>query len=238
MTSVDAAREAGHGERADFGIVWLGQGISSVGTAVTSLALPLVAITTLHASGWQVAMLTTATYAPSAILALPAGVWLDRRSRRPVVLLADLGRGVALATIPIAAALGKLTVTQLLLVALVVGAFSVFFDVAYQSWLPSVVPRDRLLRANGLLGATNAAGRLSGPGLGGALVSIIGGARTLWIDAGSFAIAAAATSLVRARETALTVSSIKAPLSRELTTGLVWLREARPCATWSPPRVG
>jgi MFS family permease len=114
--------------------------------------------------------LSACTFASYAVLAVPVGAWLDRRTRRPFVLAGDLGRGLALASIPIAHALGLLTLTQLVVVALVVGAFSVVFDVAYQSWLPGLVDPEDLVAANDRLGATDSAGRLIGPGVAGLLV--------------------------------------------------------------------
>lgn len=229
MTSArrDAAGRSDPG-RMDFGIVWLGQGVSSIGTAVTTLVLPLVALRTLNAAAWQISLLTAATYTAYAALALPAGVWLDRRHRRPVVLGADACRAVIIASVPIAAVAGALTMTQLVLVALVLGVFGVFFDVAYQSWLPTIVAPSGLVRANGLLGATDAAGRLAGPGIGGALYAAIGGAATLWIDAASFVVAACSTALVSAREPTHTSPSRSVPLRQDLKVGWDWLIDARP----------
>lgn len=144
------------------------------------------------------------------------------------MLACDGARGLALASIPLAAAFGALTIVQLVFVALIVGGFSVFFDIAYQSWLPSIVAHDDLVRANGRLAATDATGRLAGPGIAGALVGLIGGARTLWVDALSFAVAAASTALVRSTEPPPDTSTPHEPLRRELTTGLRWLVRARP----------
>jgi len=184
----------------DVRILWAGQGVSSVGNAVSALALPFVALLDLHAHAWQVGLLSACAFASYAVLALPVGAWLDRRTRRPFVLAGDLGRGLALGSIPIAHALGLLTLTQLVVVALVVGAFSVVFDVAYQSWLPGLVDPGDLVAANGRLGATDSAGRLIGPGVAGLLVAAIGASATVGLDAVSFVAAGAATLAVRNRE--------------------------------------
>ncbi|RNI23874.1 MFS transporter [Flexivirga caeni] len=230
MTSTDHdAKGRPKPRRIDFGIVWMGQGVSSIGTAVTTLVLPLVALVTLHAAAWQVSLLTAATYTAYAVLALPAGVWLDHRHRRPVVLGADACRAIVIASVPVAAVAGGLTMAQLVMVALALGVFGVFFDVAYQSWLPGIVPPARLVRANGLLAATDAAGRLAGPGIGGALYAAIGGAATLWLDAASFVVAACSTALVKAREHSLPLRPRdRVPLRDELKIGSRWLVRARP----------
>lgn len=211
----------------DFRIVWFGQGVSSVGTAVTAVALPLLALLELHVAAWQVGLQTAVTYAAYALLALPSGVWLDRRLRRPVVVAGDAGRLVALASIPLARALGVLTFAQLVVVAAVVGALTVVFDVAYQSWLPSLVEAEALVTANGRLGATDAAGRLAGPGIAGVLVAAIGAGYAIGVDAISFAVAAAATLAVRAREPRRAPSNGQPRrLRAQMREGLAWLRAA------------
>ncbi|HEX5493455.1 MAG TPA: MFS transporter [Mycobacteriales bacterium] len=211
----------------DFGVVWLGQGISSLGTAVTTLALPLLALLELHVHAWQVGLLTACTYAAYATLALPAGVWLERRARRPLVIAGDLGRFGALASIPVAQSLDVLTFVQLVVVALVVGALTVVFDVAYQSWLPILVAPDSLVRVNGLLDATASTGRLAGPGVAGFLVASIGAAYTIGSDAASFAIAALATVAVRTGEPDIPgrAEGQARHLRGELRAGLSWLRK-------------
>src|SRR6185437_7848189 len=124
------------------------------GSQVTLLALPLVAVRQLHASTFAVGLLTTAGYAPFLLIGLPAGAWVDRWRRRPVLITADLGRGLALASVPVAAALGVLGMVLLYAVALVAGAMKDIFDVAYVSYLAELVDRSELIEGNERLQAS------------------------------------------------------------------------------------
>src|SRR4051812_17280064 len=142
--------------RRDFRLLWVGQGISELGSSVTNVALPLLAVATLGATAAQVGLITAAGMAAWLVLALPLGAWADRRRRRPLLIGADLGRAALLATVPLAALAGRLTIVQVGVVALLVGALNVVFDVAYPAYLPTVVPADRLVEGNGLLTATDA----------------------------------------------------------------------------------
>ena len=131
--------------------MWAGQTISLLGSAVTMLALPSVAILVLDAKPAQVGLLESAQFLAFPILGLPAGVWVDRLQRRQVMIVADIGRALGLASVPLAWALHALTLMQLYVVALFVGVLTVFFDVAYQSYLPSLVDRQHLVEANAKL---------------------------------------------------------------------------------------
>ena len=121
--------------------LWSGETISLLGSQVTLLALPLTASIVLQASPFQMGVLGASQTVPFLLLGLFAGVWVDRLRRRPIMLIADLGRAVLLATIPLSALAGVLRLEQLLLVAFGVGIFDVFFGVAYASFLPSLVRR-------------------------------------------------------------------------------------------------
>lgn len=170
----------------DFTRLWIGQTLSQVGSQVTLVALPLLAISTLHASTLQVGFLAGAETIPFLLLGLPAGVWVDRRRRRPVLIYADIGRGLLLATIPIAYALDVLTMAQLYVVAVGVGSCTVLFDVAYLSYVPTLVPTTDLLAANSRMEASYAAAGLVGPGLGGILVQALRAPTALLVDAVSY----------------------------------------------------
>ncbi|TML48173.1 MAG: MFS transporter, partial [Actinobacteria bacterium] len=122
----------------DFLRLWGAQTVSQLGSQVTQLALPFAAVLVVDASAFEVALLGAAVMAPWLLFALPAGVWVDRLRRRPILVGADLGRAVALATIPLAYAFDALSMAQLYAVAFVAGTLTVFFDVAYQSYLPSL----------------------------------------------------------------------------------------------------
>ncbi len=133
--------EGGLWRHPDFLKLWSAETVSQFGTQISLLALPLVAIDVLHVSAFKVAALTTVQFLPFLLVSLPAGVWVDRLPRRPILIAGDLARAALLASIPIAYALDALTIWQLYGVGFVVGIATVFFDVAYQSFLPSLVER-------------------------------------------------------------------------------------------------
>lgn len=188
------------GRYPDFTRLWAGQTLSQLGSRVTLVALPLLAISTLHASTLEVGLLTGAETVPFLILGLPAGVWVDRRRRRPVLIYSDVGRGVLLATIPIAYAADSLTMAQLYVVAIGVGACTVLFDVAYQSYVPTLVQPADLLGANTRLEVSYSVAGLVGPGLGGILVQALKAATAILVDAASYAVSALSILTIRAEE--------------------------------------
>jgi MFS family permease len=120
----------------DFRLLWGGETVSELGSQVSLLAIPLLAVRTLHATTFEMGLLTTASTAAFLVVGLPAGVWVDRMRRRSVMIVADLGRVLALGSVPVAYALGGLTLAQLFVVTLSSGILTVLFDVAYQSYLP------------------------------------------------------------------------------------------------------
>jgi MFS family permease len=184
----------------DFLRLWGAETVSQFGSQVSQLAIPLVAILVLHASAFQVAALTAIEFLPFALFALPAGVWVDRLPRRPILVVSDLGRALALASIPLAYAADALTIGQLYVVGFVVGIFTVFFDVAYQSYLPSLVGREQLVDGNAKLELSRSAAQIGGPGLGGILVSAITAPYAVLVDAVSFAWSALLVWRIRVRE--------------------------------------
>jgi MFS family permease len=159
--------------------------VSQLGTQVTLLALPLAAILVLDATATEVALLGAVELLPFLLFTLPAGVWVDRLPRRPILVVADLGRAVALASIPLAYALDALTLPHLYIVAFAVGVLSVFFDVSYLAYLPSLVDRSRLGDANSKLEATRSAAQVAGPGTAGGLVGAFNAPAAILVDAAS-----------------------------------------------------
>jgi MFS family permease len=139
----------------DFLKLWTGETVSVFGTAITQLALPIIAATTLHVSAFEFGLLTTIDFLPFILFSLPAGVWVDRLRRRPILIVGDIGRALAIASIPVAFAVNNLTIWQLYAVGFVNGCLTVFFDVAYQSYLPSIVDRDQLVEGNSKLEITS-----------------------------------------------------------------------------------
>lgn len=172
----------------DFRLLWAGQTVSELGSQVSTLALPLVAIDELHASAFAVGMLTATATLPFLLVGLPAGAWVDRLRRRPVLIASDIARAMVLGSIPAAWALSVLTLAQLYVVSLAAGVLTVFFDVAYQSYLPVLVSRDQLVEGNGKLGGTMAGAQVAGPAVGGLLVGAVGAATSVLADAASFVV--------------------------------------------------
>ncbi len=152
---------------ADFLRLWAGQTISEFGSQISALAIPWVALVTLKSTAFEVATLGTVQFLPFVLFTLPAGVWVDWVSRRRVLIAGDVGRAVLLATIPLTYALGALTLWQLYVVGFLVGIHTVFFDVAYQSYLPSLIDREALVEGNSKLQVTVSGAGIAGPGLAG-----------------------------------------------------------------------
>ena len=148
----------------DFLKLWSAETVSQFGTQISQLALPLAAIDILHASAFQVAALTTVEFLPFLLVSLPAGVWVDRLRRRPLLVIGDLARAGLLASVPIAYGFHALTIWQLYCVGFFVGIATVFFDVAYQSYLPSLVERRQLVDGNAKLEISRSAAQTGGAG--------------------------------------------------------------------------
>jgi MFS family permease len=184
----------------NFLLLWGGQTVSELGSAVTQLALPLTAVVVLGASTFQVGLLTSAATLAFAVIALPAGAIVDRHTKRWLMIWCDVARMLIIGSIPLAAALGALTMGQLYAVAITAGVCTVFFDVSYQSYLPVLIDKADLIEGNGKLGATQSFAQLIGPGLGGGLVGLVGAARAMAADAISYAVSVASLLAIRARE--------------------------------------
>ena len=170
----------------DFLKLWSAETVSQFGTQISNLAIPLVAILVLDASAFEVATLATVAFLPFIILTLPAGVWVDRMRRRPILVAGDLGRALLLGTIPVAYIADALTLGQLYVVGFLAGVCTVFFDVAYQSYLPALVDRDRIIEGNSKLEISRSAAQVAGPGFAGAIVQVFTAPYAVLIDAFSF----------------------------------------------------
>ena len=166
-------RRGGLWHHADFRRLWIGDTASQFGTMITMLALPLLAVTGLHASPFEAGLLAACETIAFLIVGLPAGAWVDRMRHRGVMIVNDLIRAAALSSLPVAAAMDALSMGQLYLVALVVGSCTVFFDVAYQSYLPRLVGREHLVEGNAKLQASQSVAQIAGPGVGGLLVQAL-----------------------------------------------------------------
>lgn len=186
----------------DYLHLWSAQGISAFGSQITLVALPLVAILTLDATPFEVAALTALELLPFLLLGAPAGVWVDRLRRRPLLVLTDFGRAASLLSIPLAYWLGDLTLPHVYAVALVNGALTVFFTLAYHAYLPTLVERRELVEANARFEATETLARLGGPASGGGLVAFLSAPVAILADAVSFVVSGAMLLRIRKREDA------------------------------------
>ena len=173
-----------------FSLFWLGQTLSGFGSQISLLAIPTVAILLLHATPLQTGILGTLEYVWLPILGLSVGVLADRFSRRPILIVADITRGLALLCIPAALAFHFLSMTMLYVFASIVGAASVFFIIAYQSYLPQIVSGEMLVKANARLQMSESAAELTGMPLAGILIGLVGAARSVVADAASFFVSA------------------------------------------------
>lgn len=174
----------------DFRQLWAAETVSQVGTQVTLLALPVLAVSLLDATPLEMGVLTALETAAFLLIGLPAGAWVDRWRRRRVLVTADLVRAAVLATLPVAHLLDVLTLGQLFVVAAATGTATVFFDVAYQSYLPALVDRDQLVDGNGKLEASRAVAQVAGPGITGVLLRVLGAPLLIAVDAASFLLSA------------------------------------------------
>ncbi|MBB1156870.1 MFS transporter [Amycolatopsis dendrobii] len=167
----------------DFRRLWLADGLSQVGNRIDFLVIPLLATTTLAASVAEVSLLRTLSTLPYLLLGLQVGAWCDRMRNRPVLITADLGRALLIGSVPLAAVFGSLTLGHLYVVVLLAGVFTVFFNVAHQTYLPNLVERGELPDANARLQTNLSVAAIAGPGLGGMIVQFIGGAGAMAVDA-------------------------------------------------------
>lgn len=219
------SRRRGLWRHGDFLKLWSGQTISLGGSLIGRFALPFVAITTLHATPFQVAAIGAAGVAPGLLLGLPAGVWVDRLPRRPLLIAADLGRSLVLASVPLAWALGRLGVAQLLVVAALTGALNLLFEVAYRAYLPGLIGRDELVDGNSKLAATDSVAEVAGFGVAGVLVQALGAPLAVLFDAASFVVSTIALALIRTPEVATPADPDAPPdARRELAEGVRLLR--------------
>ena len=168
--------------------LWAGQAVSDLGTSITQIALPTLAVFLLHAGPFELGLLAAFQRLPFPLLALPIGVWIDQLPRRRVMVLADIGRTLALGSIPIAAITGALSLVQLYVVAMVIGLLTIFFDLAYLSYVPALVGRENLGDANAKLSLSSSVANVAGPGLGGLLIQAVGAGQAIAVDAASYLV--------------------------------------------------
>jgi len=200
--------------------VWSAAAISIFGSLITRMALPFVAILVLGAGAFEVALVRSIDLLAALLFGLIVGAWVDRLRRRPVMIWADLGRAVLLVTIPIAAVGGWLTLAQLLLVSFTVAILSTFFDAADNAYLPSIVRRDELVRANSALAASGSAAEFTAFGISGFLVQVLTAPIAIFFDAISFVVSAVLLGSIRRPEPPPPPKADREPVLLEIREGL------------------
>ncbi|MES1258934.1 MAG: MFS transporter [Acidobacteriota bacterium] len=210
---------AGLWRQPDFLKLWTGQTVSQIGSSISTLGIPLTALYLLRATPRQMGLLSGAGGAAILIFGLFAGAWADRLRRRPILIFSDLGRAALLATIPLAAAFHRLTMGHLYLLAASTGILTVFFDAGYQAYLPSLIAREQLVEGNSKLALSASTAEIAGPGLTGALISLMTAPAAILFDAVSFLFSGLSILLIRKPEP----KPVPAPqphLLREIAEGL------------------
>jgi MFS family permease len=198
---------------------WSGQAFSQFGSQIQELAIPVLAVLLLNASELQVGVLNAAGVAAFLVVGLPAGAWIDRMRKRRVMIWADAVRAVALAALPLLWWLGALHMWHLYAVALVVGVATVFFDVSYQSLIPSLVRPRQIAEANGKLQATYEVANIAGPGIGGWLIGILTAPLAILATVGTYLVSFVALLLTRDDEQPRAADD-RAPILHEIWEGL------------------
>ncbi len=184
----------------DFKRLWFSDTVSQFGNQFTGLALPILAVLSLHAAAFDLGLLLALQTIPFPTLGLFVGVWADRLRKRPIMVICNLGRMATLASIPIAYFLNALTLYQLFVVAAVNGIFTVFFEISYQSYLPVLIDRVDLVEGNAKLQASASGAQVVGPGIAGFVYQFIGGALTIAVDAAGYLASALALFSIRKNE--------------------------------------
>jgi MFS family permease len=208
----------------DFLKLWAGETVSVFGSFIGGTALQFTAVLTLHATPVQMAVLVAMSQAPALAAGLLAGVWIDRLRRRPILIAADIGRAALLMSIPLAYAAGALRIEQLYAVAFLTGTLTIWFDVAYQSYLPSLVKREDLVEGNSKLSGSASVAEFSGFSLAGWMVQVLGGPVAILIDALSFVWSALFLGAIRAPEAAPSPAHARLSMRAEIVEGM---REVR-----------
>ena len=203
----------------NFLTMWGGQTLSQFGAQITELAVPVLAVLLLNATEFQVGVLNAANVAAFLLVGLPAGAWIDRMRKRHVMIAADIVRALALALIPLLWVAGLLQMWHLIVIAAIVGVATVFFDVSYQSIVPSLVRPHQIAEANGKLQSSYELANIAGPGFGGWLVGVISAPLAVLATAGTYVVSAIALMFTRDHEP-VRAPEDRGPILREIWEGL------------------
>lgn len=226
----------------NFVLLWSGQTVSELGTRIAGVAVPLLAADTLHASVFQVSLLTFLAWLPYLLVSLPAGILADRTDQRKLMILCDLGRAALMLSLPVAALVGQLTLGFLYAVVGLSGVLTVLFTVAYKSMLPALIPAAQLVDGNAKLTMSQDAAELVGPTLSGVLIGLVGAARTFLANGLAFLVSALTLLLIRPGPRAGSATgpssgpssgpdpaapAERVPLRVQMTDGLAFVRRQR-----------
>jgi MFS family permease len=203
----------------DFAKLWAGETVSRIGSQVTQFAMPLVAVLSLNATVFEVGVLNALRFVPVIFVSLFAGVWLDGRRRRPVLICCSLANALLIGLVPLSASLGFLSIGLLCAVALLVGTLTVVFDVGALSYVPFLVPRQDLPSANSKIQASNAFAGIAGPGIAGLLIGLVTAPVTLSADAVSYLFSAAGLLSIRRPEPAPDPAAVRPSVRRSIAEG-------------------
>ncbi|MFD0165919.1 MFS transporter [Streptomyces decoyicus] len=225
----------------NFMLLWCGQGAGTLGPRVALVVLPVLALDTLHAGTFQVSLLTSLGWLPYLLFSLPAGVVADRLDQRKIMIFCDVARLLLILSVPLIALTGRLSLWYLYAIVGVSGVLTVLFTVAYRSQLPKLVSSAQLVDGNGKLGMCESLAEVAGPGLGGALVGLVGSSRTLYANVLTYALSALTLGMIRVPKSAQSPPagasrvSFKAAMGEGLTfvRGQVILRKLLICTSVS-----
>ncbi|RSM78005.1 MFS transporter [Kibdelosporangium aridum] len=213
-------RASGLAHNRDFRLLWIGESVSKFGTAIATLVMPLVAVGILNSSTFVVTVLSAALWMPWFVIGLPAGAWVDRLPKRPLMITCGWVSAGLLATVPIAAWLGVLTSVHLVVVAILTGTVNVLFSAAYQSYLPMVVERQHSAEANAKLQGSESVAQLAGPSVGGLLAQVVGAVLGVLADALSYVVSAVCLMRMRTVEPEIKPPAGRTSLRGEIAVGL------------------
>jgi MFS family permease len=204
----------------DFNKLWAAETISLFGSAISALAFPLTAITLLNASAIQVGLLRMSLEAPFPMFSLFAGVWLDKVKRRPLLISADILRGLLLLSVPVAALTRRLSFAQLCIVLFGLGTLTVIFEVAHYAYVPVLVKRAGLVSSNSKLQVSHSVAELGGPGVAGLLIQIFTSPFAILADSLSYFVSALLLGTIRTPETDPQVTSKATSIWKDIGEGL------------------
>jgi Na+/melibiose symporter-like transporter len=218
----------------DFRLFWTGETVNGTGSAMATIAMPLLAIQVLHVSTFMVGLLTASAYLPWLLFSLPAGALIDQFPTRKVMLACDAVASALYASIAVAAWLGILRFGYLLTAVCLTGTANVLFATGYLVQLPTLVPSDRLIEGNVRLQASVSISQVSGPGLSGCVIQALGAASALMLNAASFLVSAICLVRVRSADRAPVRST--AGMRQNIACGIRFVRHdqyLRRIATWA-----